>query len=306
MSRFALALAPALLLGLALSAGAQETRPATPTAPPKDAPTIVVLPLHFAPETLQAGGGGAQLELVRRELSGTSLTGRVREELVQTRRFRVLEREQGAALLRELNLGTQGLADPKQLPKGKVLAARYLVAGEVRTFRVDVRNQAVPGSAGRVVRRVELEVEIGLRVIDSKTSLLIAAEPFRYTARKALPGNGKFPTTLLRDLQTSIARQLRITVVDAVYPIKILGLAGEDFLLDRGTGQGLTKGDFLEVYTGKGERRRLGLLEVLEVGPKQTRARLREGRGIAAGDECRRKPRQGKAKPTSRPTPKGW
>jgi len=302
------ATSPLLLLALALTAGAQESQPTT--SPPAQAapsgPTLVVLPLHFAPEALQEGASGDQAAVVRRELSGTSLTGRVVEDLVATRRFRVLERERGAAILRELNLGPRGLSDPKQLPRGKVLAARYLVAGEVRTFRVDVRNRAVPGAAGRIVRSVELEVEIGLRLIDSKTSLLIAAEPLVYTARQPLPGNGRLPTTLLRDLQTSIARQLRITVVDAVFPIRVQGLAGETFLLDRGTGQGLTKGDVLEVFTGKGERRRLGALEVVEVGPSQSRARLLEGRGIAAGDECRRRPRKAKVKPTSRPKPEGW
>jgi curli production assembly/transport component CsgG len=298
------ATAPWLLLGLALAASAQDpaSRPAEPQGP-----TLAVLPLHFAPEALQAGSSNDQAAVVRRELSGTSLTGRVVEELVRTRRFRVLERERGAAILRELNLGAHGLSDPKQLPRGKVLAARYLVAGEVRTFRVEVRRRAVPGAAGRVVRSVELEVEIGLRLIDSKTSLLVAAEPLVYTARRPLPGNGKLPTNLLRDLQASIARQLRITVVDAVFPIRVLSLAGEDFLLDRGTGQGLSKGDVLDVFAGKGERRLLGRLEVMEVGPSQSRARLREGRGVAAGDECRRRPRgKGKAKPTSRPKPEGW
>lgn len=298
-----LLLSPLLLLNFASLALAQDpaSRPAAPQGP-----TLVVLPLHFAPEALQAGASGDQAAVVRRELSGTSLTGRVVEELVRTRRFRVLERERGAAILRELNLGPQGLSDPKQLPRGKVLAARYLVAGEVRTFRVDVRKRPVPGSAGRVVRSVELEVEIGLRLIDSKTSLLVAAEPLVYTARQPLPGNGKLPTTLLRDLQTSIARQLRITVVDAVFPIRVLGLAGEFFRLDRGAGQGLSKGDVLEVFAGQGERRRVGVLEVIEVGPSESRARLVEGRGIVAGDECRRRPRKVRAKPTSRPKPEGW
>tara|TARA_R110002072_G_scaffold264565_2_gene423333 strand:+ start:1763 stop:2683 length:921 start_codon:yes stop_codon:yes gene_type:complete len=299
--------APLLLLALAVTAGAQDTQPASrPAEGAPTGPTLVVLPLHFAPEALESGSAADQAAVVRRELSGTSLTGRVVEELVATRRFRVLERERGAAILRELNLGPQGLSDPKQLPRGKVLAARYLVAGEVRTFRVQVRNRAVPGAAGRVVRSVELEVEIGLRLIDSETSLLIAAEPLVYTARQPLPGNGRLPTTLLRDLQSSIARQLRVTVVDAVFPIRVLGLAGDTFLLDRGTGQGLTKGDVLEVFTGKGERRRLGVLEVVEVGPKQSRARLSEGRGIAEGDECRRRPRKAQVKPTSRPKPEGW
>lgn len=294
------------VLLLALTALAQDSQPAPPSEKPSG-PTLAVLPLHFAPEALQAGSSGGQAEVVRRELSGTSLTGRVIEDLVATRRFRVLERERGEAILRELNLGPRGLSDPKQLPRGKVLAARYLVAGEVRSYRVEVRSRPVPGAAGRVVRSVELEVEVGVRVIDSKTSLLIAAEPLVYTARRPLPGNGRLPTNLLRNLQASIARQLRITVVDAVFPIRVQGISEGAFLLDRGTGEGLVKGDVLEVFAGQGERRLLGKLEVTEVGPRQSRARLVEGRGIAAGDECRRRTRKAPAKkPTSRPTPEGW
>ena len=298
-----------LALCLAGGASAQDSRPAPTQTPPAQTPsasgpTVVVLPLRFAPEALARSG--RDVVLARQELGGTALSGRLTGELVLSRRFRVLERERADALIRELNLGERGLADPKQLPRGKLLAARYLVAGDVRTFRVDVSQQEVPGVKGRVVRRVEIEVEVGLRVIDSKTSLLLAAESCRFELKRAIPGGGALPTALLREIQAELATQLRIAVVDAIFPIRVLRLAGEDFLLDRGRNQGMAKGDLLDVFTGKGERRRLGVLEVLEVGELETRARLREGRGVAGGDECRRRVRKAKPASTSQPVPEGW
>ena len=310
MKAFAPSVALALTLLCGVSAFAQDSAPsATPTPQEEEAegpPTLAVLPLRFATEALLDRGDHAAL--IRTWASGTAMTSKLTGELVQTRRFRVVERERVDAILLELNLGEQGLADPKQLPKGKVLAARYLLAGEVSALRVDVQTRPIPYGEGRTARRVELKLALGLRVIDSLTSQLVLAEPFQIELVEPLASGSGIPNDLWDRAQAKLCQKLRIAVVDAVFPILLLRLEGTEFVIDRGQRHGVVKGDRLDVIAGTGERRKLGEIEVTGVGPSESRARVLSGSGMAPGDECRRHPRSPDKVPgpTSRPKPEGW
>src|SRR5664279_4192405 len=67
-------------------------------------------------------------------------------ELVKSGKYRVIEREQLAAIMQEKNLSLSGDIDPKTaIQFGKMLGVEYLIAGAVTELGVTDRNASVPG-----------------------------------------------------------------------------------------------------------------------------------------------------------------
>jgi curli biogenesis system outer membrane secretion channel CsgG len=102
-------------------------------------------------------------------------------ELVRKGTFRVIEREQLDAILREKNLSLSGDIDPKTAVKvGKMLGVEYLITGAVTEMGVANRGANVPGLFGRLpsvnVRSQKLDAALDARAFSTSTGEIVWAD----------------------------------------------------------------------------------------------------------------------------------
>ena len=106
-------------------------------------------------------------------------------ELVKSGKFRVVEREQLEALMREKNLTLSGDVDPKSAIKiGKLLGVNYLLTGSVTEYGVTDKS-AHSGGLGRLpgfsAGKREFVAALNARLIDTSTGEISWADEARAT-----------------------------------------------------------------------------------------------------------------------------
>lgn len=108
-------------------------------------------------------------------------------ELVSTGSFRVLERKEIDAALREQDLGASGRVDPSTAAKiGKVLGAQYLVAATVSAF-----EHSTKGTKGGISikgfrlggKKEKAYIAVDLKVIDATTGEIVDARTIEARAK---------------------------------------------------------------------------------------------------------------------------
>src|SRR5215210_4291232 len=101
-------------------------------------------------------------------------------ELVKSGRFRVIEREQLAALMQEKNLSLSGDVDPKTAVKiGKLLGVNYLLTGAVTEYGVTAKTahgSAVRRLPGFSAGKRSFTAAMNARLIDTNTGEIVWAD----------------------------------------------------------------------------------------------------------------------------------
>jgi curli biogenesis system outer membrane secretion channel CsgG len=98
-------------------------------------------------------------------------------ELVKSGKFRVIDREQLAALMREKNLALSGDIDPATATKaGKLLGLNYLLAGAVTEYG---NTDAGGGARGVYAGKRTFVAAINARLIDTTTGEIVWADEGR-------------------------------------------------------------------------------------------------------------------------------
>jgi curli biogenesis system outer membrane secretion channel CsgG len=104
-------------------------------------------------------------------------------ELVKKGNFRVMEREQLAAIMEEKNLSLSADVDPKTAVKiGKMIGVEYLIAGAVTELGVADRNVNVPSGlfGGRLpsvsVRSQKMDAAVDARAFSTSTGEIVWAD----------------------------------------------------------------------------------------------------------------------------------
>ncbi len=101
-------------------------------------------------------------------------------ELVKSGKYRVIDREQLAAIMQEKNLSLSGDIDPKTAVKaGKLLGVEYLVTGALTELGVADRGARVPGVFGMPSVRVgsqKMDASIDARMINTTTGEIVWAD----------------------------------------------------------------------------------------------------------------------------------
>ena len=165
MSRFS---RPVFLSIFALFAA---TRSLTAAEPAAAKPRIAVL--EFKNKVQGYGWSGYK--------AGEAAQDMLVTELVKRGDFRVMEREQLAAILEEKNLSLSGDIDPKTAVKvGKMIGVEYLIAGAVTEMGVADRNANVPSFFGRMpsvsVRSQRLDAALDARAFSTSTGEIVWAD----------------------------------------------------------------------------------------------------------------------------------
>ena len=104
-------------------------------------------------------------------------------ELVKSGKFRVIEREKLAALMREKNLALSGSLDPSTAVKaGRLLGVEYLVTGAVTEYGTSDAGARAPGVRGlpsvRFKRR-KFAAAINARLVNTTTGEIVWADDAR-------------------------------------------------------------------------------------------------------------------------------
>ncbi len=104
-------------------------------------------------------------------------------ELVKSGKFRVVEREQLAALMQEKGLTLSGDVDPKSAIKvGKLLGVNYLLTGSVTeygTTEKGARGPGIGGLPGFSVGKKTFVAAMNARLIDTSTGEIVWADEGR-------------------------------------------------------------------------------------------------------------------------------
>ncbi len=106
-------------------------------------------------------------------------------ELVKSGKYRVIEREQLAAIMQEKHLSLSGDIDPKTAVQiGKMLGVEYLIAGAVTELGVTDRGANVPGGLLRGlpsvnVRSQKAEAALDARAFSTSTGEIVWADSAR-------------------------------------------------------------------------------------------------------------------------------
>ena len=269
--------------------------------------------------TTTAGGGGSYWYNASWDL-GEGMAEMLATALVETGKFRVLERQQIHDVLGEQDLGASGRVDAATAAKiGKVLGARYLIYGTVNEFEYSKGGE---GGAVRIwgirLGASEARAHIGMdvRIVDAVTSEILfstrsVANANRSGFRVGYSG-ADFGADLATFQKTPLGDATRKAIEDTVTkivnefgteagPEPTVTWSGTLFVADDGTlvikagnHEGLKAGDILTVYRPKtakvgndvltvGEDK-IGKIRLTSVGDSASSAEVVEGGGFKTGD----------------------
>lgn len=245
-------------------------------------------------------------------------------ELVKSGRYRVIEREQLAAIMREKNLSLSGDIDPRTaIQFGKMLGVEYLIAGAVTELGVTDRGASVPGGLGRFgvpsvsVRSQKAEAALDARAFSTSTGEIVWADSARDETSDASvyvagAGGGANDRGKVDKLMRPVVQKLAASFAKADLKSsgmggkgdasglvgKIANVDGGTLYLNAGAEGGVKEGDEFTVYrvgkqikdpdTGEvlgADETKVGRIRVTAVkGPRLSTATAVSGSGFKAGD----------------------
>ncbi|MBI5441300.1 MAG: hypothetical protein HY900_08835 [Deltaproteobacteria bacterium] len=242
-------------------------------------------------------------------------------ELVKSGKYRVIEREQLAAIMQEKGLSLSGDIDPKTAVKaGKLLGVEYLVTGALTELGVADRGARVPGVFGMPSVRVgsqKMDASIDARMINTTTGEIVWADTAKESTSDAQvyvagAGGGVEDKRKLDRVLRPVVVKLAESMGKASAPTSGLGGAndasgvagkvakveGGSVFLNVGAEAGIKEGDSFDVYrvgnvikdpdTGEvlgSDELKVGRVKVTKVmGARLSTASIVSGSGFKAGD----------------------
>ena len=244
-------------------------------------------------------------------------------ELVKSGKYRVIEREQLAAIMQEKHLSLSGDMDPRTaIQFGKMLGVEYLIAGAVTELGVPDRGANVPGGLLRGlpsvnVRSQKAEAALDARAFSTTTGEIVWADTARDETSDASvyvmgAGGGASDHGKVDKLMRPVVVKLAASFAKA--DIKSSGMGGKGdasgligkianvdggtLYLNVGSEGGVKEGDEFTIYrvgkqikdpdTGEvlgADESKIGRIKVTAVkGPRLSTATAVSGSGFKAGD----------------------
>jgi curli biogenesis system outer membrane secretion channel CsgG len=275
--------------------------------------------------TVTAGAGRGYWHSASWDL-GTGMAEMMTTALLDTGKFRVLERQQIDDVIGEQDFGDSGRVDPATAAKiGKILGAQYLLYGTVNEFEYSKGGEAGGVRVGgfRVgAGQARAHIGMDVRVVDAVTGEVISSA--RSTANASRSGfkvgysGSDFGANLGAFQKTPLGEATRKAIEDAA--AKLAGQIGGEapppppvawsgtlivaeggaLVIKAGTKDGLKVGDVLTVYrpktvTAGGEtlvvgEDKIGRIRLTSVGESASTAEVVEGQDFKTGDTVKTGP----------------
>lgn len=249
---------------------------------------------------------------------GTGMADSLTDALIRSERFIVVERQQIRDVLKEQDFAQTGRTVEAGAPKiGRVLNTQALVYGSVVDFSETQEQSQAFGYKGfnLSMAQAEAKVTIAIRVVDSTTGQVLDSQQIQgkaekralgvsYTERDWSFGSKAFAKTPLgQATQEAIDKAVLFVcrrLQDVPWEGRVIEAQGADISINAGEQQGIAPGDCFIVYR-EGEamidpatglplgapRKEIGAIEVAEVQPKFSIAKVLRGSGIARKDVVR-------------------
>jgi curli biogenesis system outer membrane secretion channel CsgG len=227
-------------------------------------------------------------------------TDTIISRLTQTRRFRVMDRQEVEQLLTEQL--AQALEQGRGLKSamGSLKGVDYMAFGSVAVFALEKEVTKLPGSTRTFEQQVG-RVEGNLRIVDARSGEI--RESRKVPVRKELAASAE-KTRLVTNLADAFAEEVVAVLMHALYPIKVVAVAQDGTVyINRGDDGGLAKGEQLRAYRpGKAivdadtgvrlgtEETEVGEVVIHDVEDARSKGAVVSGRGVAVGDVLKRDP----------------
>lgn len=167
-------------------------------------------------------------------------------QIVNTRKFDVIERDRIDTVLKEQEFSANGMVDPhKAIKLGKLIGVDYLVMGRIEVIRAERKSKLIPYTD--YVKHTTIgDLVVNVRIVESRTGKIVSAKKVK--THENLSGNIS-AEVFIDKLKENCVRQIVSEVINGVFPIKIVGVSGDSVFLNRGEGAAnFNIGDVFDVY----------------------------------------------------------
>jgi len=239
-----------------------------------------------------------------------SLDSELMNAFQQTRRFDLFARSDLSAILAEQGLAASGNLDPSDPNTAKAFqlgGVQYLVVTTVTDFQ-DYEETATFEAIGKTAKKRILRIGAIAKVYDTTTGKLLESARVETTERDISDEpsyqrtrTGELSDNLIAILGEATANRVAIRVVEVFYPARIVGISPGSVAFNRGDGFDINPGDVWAVFAEGDEmidpdtgeslgsmESQVGKIEVTEVLPKFSKARILEDFGIEKSQIVRR------------------
>lgn len=254
----------------------------TPGLDPNNRRRLAVVPGYVSDFSFEINGENKSSIRVADDLTRSLVTA-----ITKTRKFTVLDRENGDAYYREKAIISSGDAAKDELLKlGNVLGVDYLLVFDLEEFGLS-EGKASTITTGKVTGK-KANVRIHYRVLAMATRQVKFSNDIATSFK--VKGDHAYAVAI-----QDIAKAVTDEIIASIYPLKISSVSGSEILI----AQNLRQGDIYEIYSlgktitdpytkevvGK-EETMTGQAEVVRVTPKMSYLKLMSG-DAKAGDICR-------------------
>jgi len=209
-------------------------------------PTIAVLDFTADKDTITFGHGFIVRETV--EASTKYLSSELVTFLVKTNKFDVVERSRMKDILTEQEFSESGYISPETAVKlGQLIGADYFVMGKIEQFKAGVETKKIP-YVDEVRKQYEGKITVNVRIVDSRGGKIVAANKFVVEHEDKNHKNEVMPGDFIDALKEKTVMEIVNGIVEGVFPLKIIKIAGGKVYINRGSGVSFKVGDILTVF----------------------------------------------------------
>ncbi|MFV2055942.1 MAG: CsgG/HfaB family protein [Thiohalomonadales bacterium] len=251
-------------------------------------PTIAVLDFDSTRQEVFFGQGFAIVKNV--EDTSKILSSELITYLVKTNKFSVVERDRMKDILTEQEFSESGYISPESAVKmGKLIGADYFVMGKIERISAELENKKVPYT-NTIRQQYTGKMIINVRIVDSRGGKIVTADKFVVELEEPNKKNKVMPADFLDALKEKTVKQLVNGIIEGVFPIKIIKVAGSGVYINRGKGAEFEVGTILAVIqqgdglidpdTGEqlgSEEEEVGTIKISEIQKKFSKATIVTG-----------------------------
>ena len=220
-------------------------------------PSIVVTPAIYSENTSESQLLNLVAEIFEIKDFGTienpEFTAHIVDDLVNSRKFSVLERSRLETIVGELDFGESDYADSQKVVEmGRMLNADYVLVPEIRFLLVRGEAKDIPYLNKK---RLTIESSLGtsVRVIDVATSKILSSRisDVRLESRPKGENPPQEAVDLIQEIYETASGDIVSNLIDVVFPLKVLEVSGDRVVVNRGS-DFLSEGDTYTIFkTGR-------------------------------------------------------
>lgn len=218
-------------------------------------------------------------------ITNINLAQELLNTITQTRKFNVLDREEGRAFYSEQNLlQSEHAQKDEALKLGNILGADYLLLTSIKDINIekDKTSKYIANASNSYISSITVQ----FKIITTATRQV----KFSNTRTYNLNPEGKSNKEIYYNTLAQISNKISTELIENIYPIKIVNSKGGDITLNQGN---LIVGSKYEVYSlgdkvidsytkeslGRKESK-VGVIEIVRTLPKYSSASILEGKAL--------------------------